>query len=92
MTDAKDIRARRAARRATERGLEKTIPGTQHVLVRSKREDIDGVVHASVSIVDRDSFNFTDYRFFRISPASHAEAVEEWVHKDELEYYQRTSV
>lgn len=49
-----------------------------------------GISQTTVSIVTKDAFDFTDYRFFRISEASHVEPVEEWVHKDELELYQRS--
>jgi len=89
MSTAEDIKARRAARRLAERS--KTEPGTQHVLVRTKRMLNDqGISQTTVSIVTKDAFDFTDYRFFRISEASHVEPVEEWVHKDELELYQRS--
>lgn len=87
-----DIKARRAARRAAERGATKTQPDTEYALVRSPRVEVEpGKMQATVSIVKNDgTFDFTDYRFLRMSPSASV-PVEEWVYKDELELYQRVN-
>lgn len=58
-------------------------PKTDHVLVRGNRQSTFGQVH----IVTNDgSFDFTDYRYLRMSEMS-GPRTEEWVHKDDLKFY-----
>lgn len=93
MTESvEEIKARRAARREAERASTKTKPSTEYVLVRSKRNEVEpGRMSATVSIIKNDDgFDFTDYRYWRMSPSA-SSPVEEWVHKDELELYQHVS-
>lgn len=92
MTDIDRIKAERKARRAAAQEVASadsvSSPKTEYVLVRTSRS----IQPITVSIVRNDgSFDFTDYRFYRMSPANTMHAVEEWVFKDDLQWYVLTS-
>lgn len=62
-------------------------PKTEYVLVRSNRN----VQPILVQVVPNDgSFDFKDYRYYKMSEASQF-PMEEWVYKDDLKLYKQAS-
>jgi len=72
-----------------------TLPETEFVLVRNKREEnaVDAFgqnYSCHVQIVrNNGKFDFSDFRYLRMSNKG---SYEEWVHKDELDMYQKAAL
>lgn len=62
-------------------------PKTEYVLVRGSRNAQPMVVQI---VMNDGSFDFTDYRYYKMSPMSSPQnPVEEWVYKDDLKLYKQ---